>query len=78
MSEVTSGVPHGQGSVLGPLLFVLYVNDIAKIIKCQLGIFNLLMIPKFTVIKSLCDVVNLQEDLDRMQDWSRLWLLNLN
>ena len=74
-SEVTSGVP--QGSVLGPLLFVLYINDIAEIIKCQLGIFAD-DTKIYSVIKSLCDVVNLREDLDRMQDWSRLWLLNLN
>ena len=74
-SEVTSGV--SQGSVLEPLLFVLYINDIAEIIKCQLGIFAD-DTKIYSVIKSLCDVVNLQEDLDRMQDWSRLWLLNLN
>jgi len=35
--EVTSGVP--QGSVLRPLPFVLYINDIAKFIQCKLGVF---------------------------------------
>ena len=74
-SEVTSGVP--QGSVLGPLLFVLYTNDIAEIIQCHFGIYAD-DTKIYSVIKSLCDTVNLQQDLDNIQDWSKLWLLNLN
>ena len=68
------GVP--KGLVLGPLLFVLYINNIAEIIQCNLGVFAD-DTKIYSIIKSVCDVVELQCDLDTMQEWSRTWLLNL-
>ena len=72
---VTSGVP--QGSVLGPLLFVLYINDIAEAIQSELGLFAD-DTKIFSIIKSICDVTKLQRDLIKMQEWNGIWLLNLN
>ncbi len=73
--EVTSGVP--QGSVLGPLLFLIFINDlpdaIASHIKLYVDDSKIIRI-----IKSEQDTIDLQEDIDAAAEWSQNWLIPFN
>ena len=69
---VESGVP--QGSVLGPILFIIYVNDIPDIVKSSVLIFA-----DDTKIFATTDQANtLQEDLNNLMKWAELWELTFN
>jgi len=73
--NVQSGVP--QGSVLGPLLFILYVNDIPDLIQSNLRMFAD-DTKIYSVIKNFDNSLRLQYDLDQLSQWSRIWLLHFN
>ena len=74
-ANITSGIP--QGSVLGPILFILYRNDLPKNI-----VLNVYMFADdtkvFKTITSPNDQHTLQNDLDYLTSWSSKWLLRFH
>jgi hypothetical protein len=73
--DIISGVPHG--SVLGPLFFIIYINDLLTSISIPCKGYA-----DDTKIISVNDSINqhilLQENLDRVFQWTIDWQLGLN
>ncbi|PIK43459.1 putative RNA-directed DNA polymerase from mobile element jockey-like [Apostichopus japonicus] len=72
--NVTSGVP--QGSVLGPLLFVAYINDIDGDILCTAKKFAD-DTKLYSEVSSKSDSEKFQMDLDKIFSWSQGWQMLL-
>ena len=73
--HVDSGAP--QGTVLGPLMFLLYINDIGENISSSIKLFadDCLL---FRNIDSTEDTKALQEDLTRLGNWTEKWQMLFN
>ena len=64
-------------SILGPLLFILYINDLHSLVKSSLKIYAD-DVALYAAVSSDQDCVNLQDDLARIYDWSIMWQLKLS
>lgn len=76
---VTSGVP--QGSILGPILFSLFINDLPCVVKnCQIHLFadDAQLYYKCFENTSTKISQDINDDLQRIDDWSRKNKLTLN
>lgn len=73
---VTSGVP--QGSVLGPILFVLYINDITNI--CSNDVILTLYADDVKLYSNVRtnNSIDLQNTLNNLVDWASSWQLKIN
>ena len=75
VGNVKSGVP--QGSVLGPVLFLLFINDMPDCVRsfCQLFADDTKV---FNKVANLEDALLLQNDVSALVQWSFTWLLNFH
>ena len=72
---VTSGIP--QGSVLGPILFTIFINDMPEVVESLMKLFAD-DAKIFKAIKSFKDISVIQEDINKLLKWSTKWQLPLN
>ena len=72
---VTSGVP--QGSILGPLLFLLFINDMPSVVNAPIALFAD-DAKLFKEIRSREDSLSLQQDIDKLLDWGKRWGMVFN
>ena len=73
--DVISGIP--QGSVLGPTLFVIFINDLPQAVESTVRIFAD-DTKIYRVVNNDEDRKILQKDLDKLYEWSQTWQINFN
>ena len=73
---VQAGVP--QGSILGPLLFLIYINDLAQNLRCKVKLFADDTSLFTTVQDPQAAASDMNHDLDLITSWANQWRMSFN
>jgi hypothetical protein len=76
ISEVKSGVP--QGSVLGPLLFLIYINDLPSLLNDVTCVMFADDLKIFHTVDNKEQVCKLQNAINTINIWAKTWQLQLS
>ena len=74
--NIQAGVP--QGSVLGPLLFLVYINDITDVVNCNLKMFADDTCLYVSAENSNISANILNHNIENVSKWANQWLVNFN
>ena len=71
-SPITSGIP--QGSILGPVLLIFFINDLPDNVNSKCKIFA----DDTKIYNSADNSQSIQDDINSLMDWSDIWQLKFN